>query len=974
MNKLSALIQKIFLPVIIFFIISLPGFSQPYIISGTVLDSITHELLPGASIIVEGRSEGTITDFKGGFELKIREEGKITLLVTYVSYKTRKLHCDIGKSDYSNMSIFLEPSTTALDEVKVFGNTQGQVKALLEQRTAVNIKNVISAEQIEQFPDLNAAEAMQRIPGITVQRDQGEGKYVQLRGTPPELTNFNVNGEQISSPEGNVRYVGMDIIAADQIEYIEVTKVLTPDMDADGIAGNVNVITKTAKKGSPEISATTAGGYNTLMNTGNYQLQFTYGNRYKNFGFQLNTSYYENNQGSHNMEFDYTRGPTLQQAQSGDSEIGAENFHILYTDIEYRHYTLTRKRTGLSANLDYKLNDNTTFYLRGMYNNFLDDETRRRKQHGLSDANEPLIYRSTGLDMDVRDRTKTQKISTLNLGAVHDLYGGFKLDYEASYSLASDEVPNYMSTEFGRGLIGVKVDKSDSEWPVVHYIDEEDSLNALNYGSYDFDGLTFRDNTVTDQNVSAKVNIQIPYFFNTSQNGYIKLGAKVRFKNKMRNNQAKVFSEYERINIYSQPATPLQLTTVTGDFEETNLLGRGYEIAMIPDADNMRDFYTEHMQHFKLDEQETWEDNYQEDYTAEENIYAAFLMFRHDVNKLMITGGVRFEKTDVIYTTQNAWLEMKIDSLRGMLRKEKRDANRTIPFVLPQVQLKYSLNQKTNIRAAATYTYSRPGFEDILPYRIENEDGNIKKGNPTLNFPTAINFDLLGETYLPNNGIISGGIFYKQIDDFVFKFVRRAHEGENFNRYGLREITMPVNGIEAFVYGAEIQTQFMFNFLDGFISNFGVFGTYTYTESDAYISKRYPQNENDVIYSFDDYGSEFFTSGAETEVIPLPGQAKHTANFALFYDANKIYIKISSNYHSPFLAELGNDSGLDVYYDEILHLDFTANYQVTKALNCFVDIMNLTDAPLRYYMGSKEYFKQVEYYSIWGRVGLKMKF
>ncbi|MBN1953370.1 MAG: TonB-dependent receptor, partial [Bacteroidales bacterium] len=274
--------------------------------------------------------------------------------------------------------------------------------------------------------------------------------------------------------------------------------------------------------------------------------------------------------------------------------------------------------------------------------------------------------------------------------------------------------------------------------------------------------------------------------------------------------------------------------------------------------------------------------------------------------------------------------------------------------------------------AAATYTYSRPGFEDILPYRIENEDGDIKKGNPTLNFPFALNLDLLAETYLSDNGIISGGLFYKKIDDFVFKFVRRAHEGANFNRYGLKEITMPVNGIEAFVYGAELQTQFKLSFLDGFFSDFGLYGTYTFTESEAYISKRYPQNENDVIYSYDDYASEFFTNSEEMEVISLPGQAKHTANLALFYDSDKVYIKISANYHSPFLAALGNDSGLDVYYDECLHLDFTAKIKLSDQVTIFADLANLTNEPLRYYMNSREYFKQQEYYSFWSRVGIKI--
>ncbi|MBN1952184.1 MAG: carboxypeptidase-like regulatory domain-containing protein, partial [Bacteroidales bacterium] len=667
-------------------------------IQGIVLDGKNNEPLPGATILLTGTSTGTVTDSEGKFEMQKIRQTKTTLQISFVGYEAMSYVCDFTDNMLLKPTIRLTPSNTNLEEVVVSQSTRGQVKAMLEQRTAINIKNVVSSEQIRQFPDLNAAEVMQRIPGITVQRDQGEGRYVQLRGTPPELTNFNVNGEQISSPEGNVRYVGMDIIAADQIEYIEVTKVLTPDMDADGIAGNVNVITKTAKEGDPEITASLAGGYNNLMQTGNYQGQFTYGQRYKKLGFQVNASYYLNNQGSHNMEYDYTRGPTLSQAQSNDSTVGAENFHLLYTGIEYRHYTLTRKRIGLSANIDYRINDRNIIYLRGMYNNFTDDETRRRISHNLSDANEPLVYRSTGLDRDIRDRLKIQEISTINLGAEHSMVNDIKLDYEIAYSLATDHVPDYISTGFGRGLIGIQIDKSDPEWPVVHYINEEDSLNAIHYSSYSFDGLTFRNNSVRDENYTSKINLTIPYVLGENQSGFLKLGGKVRMKTKTRDNQAQVFSEYEKISIYAQPYEPLALADLVSDFHETNLLNHAYDIAMVPDADLMREFYTRNLQHFKYDEPETWEDNYQEDYLANEHIYAAYAMIRQNINGFMILGGLRYERTDFIYNTQNAYLDLlKGSPTRGTLVKKDSTASRSLAFLLPQVQVKYALNARTNL-------------------------------------------------------------------------------------------------------------------------------------------------------------------------------------------------------------------------------------------------------------------------------------
>lgn len=944
---------------------------QNRVLNGKITAESTGEPLPGAAIQIENSAVGTISNQNGAFELEHITSPAFTIKVTYLGYEPAVLQVNFENDQRKTLNIQLKELAKNIDEVRVLGQANGQTKAFLEQRIAENIKNVVSSEQITKFPDMNAAEAMQRIPGITVQRDQGEGRYVQLRGTPPELTNFNINGEQIPSPEGDVRYVGLDVIAADQIEFIEVTKVLTPDMDADGIAGNVNIITKSAQSEIPKISASIAGGYNNLMGTSNEQLQFSYGQRIKKFGFQMNASYYNNNQGSHNMEYDYSRGPVLSQAQQGDSTAGAENFHILYEDIELRHYTLQRQRVGLSANFDYKISDNHLFYLRGMYNKFSDDETRQRKRYSLSDANTLLNYREIGLHHDVRERLINQEISTFNLGAEHTLFLGSELDYEVSYSVATEKMPNYMFADFDQGGIDVHINKTNPTWPQVEFIDAQDSADAANFGSYEFDELTLRQSDVRDVNKTAKLNFKLPYLLGQRQGGYIKFGGKIRQKDKERDNYAQVFNNYyEKVRLYSQTGPPLNLRTVEGNFQEKNLLGRGYELTHMVDPQKMRDFYEQHPQHFKFDEQDTWEDTYQEDYVADEDIYSAYLMIRHDIKNLMLMGGLRYEQTNLTYMAQDAWT----DYSDGILKKAEKNDTRIKRFWLPQFQTKYELSEFTNLRAAVTSSYSRPNFDDIIPYRRESDNGDIDKGNPTLDYPSSFNIDLLAEHYLPSNGIISGGFFYKKIDNFIFKYVRRAHEGENFNLFGLREITMAVNGIEAFVYGAEIQSQFKLNRAPGFLKNFGVFLTYTFTESEAYISKRYPQNEKDIIFRFDDYSSDFFTDTDETETIPLPGQAKHTVNAALFYESPKFYIKVSGNYHTPFLDELGNDAGLDVYYDESLHLDFTANYSIIDNVNLFADVINLTDAPLRYYMGSKDYFKQQEFYSWWGRIGVKLNF
>lgn len=954
------------------FLLSLQTLSSQgnFVLSGRISDATTGEYLPGAAVAISGSAKGAVSDLDGEFIISGIQQEEVEVIFSYISYKSQTLKINFAGKKRVNLLVKLEQDTKYMDEVIVTGQTEGKVKAMLEQRIAANIKNVISSEQIKEFPDMNAAEAMQRIPGITLQRDQGEGRFVQLRGTPPEYTNFSINGEQIPSPEGGVRYVGLDVIAADQIEFIEVTKVLTPDMDADGIAGNVNIITKMPKSGEPEVLASLAGGYNDLMKTNNYQAQFSFGERVNNFGFQMNANYYKNDQGSHNMEFDYTRGPTTQQSQGTDSL--SENYQILYSDIELRHYTITRERIGLSANIDYQPNEKLLFYVRGMYNRFSDDEQRRRITYDFSDANTPLVYREAGIDRDIRDRIEYQTISTINVGGEFEFNNGIKLDYEGSISTAIEDIPDYMFASFDNGGITMAVNIDDPQWPTLSYPSAIDSIDAFTYENYEFDKLRFNSSLVKDINRSAKINLEIPYRFSANSSGSVKLGGKLRLKDKTRERQNKSYSKYyETLNLYSQIGPPLNVTTVEDEFNETNLINQGYVMDHMPNHHMVRDFFEKHPQNFKYDEIKTWGETYGEDYISSENIYAAFIMFHHDINRLMILGGLRIEKTDINYQAAKAGIEYVGN---GLLFIDTIDDSRSHNFILPQLQFKYRLTDKTNFRAAITYTYSRPNFDDVLPYRRENDNGDVDFGNPDLKYPLSMNLDLLAETYLKNSGVISGGIFYKKIQNPIFSYVGYAHQGDNFNRFGLQKISMAVNGIEADVYGAEIQTQFKFSKLPGFLSDFGIYGNYTFTESEALISYRSPKNDNTNIFIFNEDKADFFTNSDKTESIPLEGQARHTINLALFYDAKKFYGKISAHNHSDFLSELSSDSELDYYNQRSLHIDFTANYQVNESLNFFIDLINITNEPLRFYMGSTDYFKQQEYYSWWGRVGVKVEF
>lgn len=959
--------KSILLVVLIFSILlnsSLMSQSK-YTIKGKIKDQESGDPMIGASIQVQGTKLGDITNSKGNFIIENVSLEKDTLIVSYIGYEKKTVPFDMNGKSELYIEIKIKESSQLTKDIVVEAKADGQVAAMLERKRAENIKNIVSSEQIMQFPDLNAAESMQRIPGITLQRDQGEGRYVQLRGTPPELTNFNINGLQIPSPEGDVRFLGMDIIPADQIEFIEVTKVLTPDMDGDGIAGTVNIITKEAKGEKAIINANVAGGYNNIRASNNFQVNYSYGKKIGKFGFNFVGSYFQNNQGSDNIEYSYIKSTFF-----GNQDQGQDNFHVQYSEVQLRYYEITRERTALSATLDYEFNKNNKIYLRGMYNRFEDDEIRYRKIYTLDDALTFNYYLYGGIEHDVRDRLTDQQLSTLNFGGENKI-GRMEISYQIGYAVATEEEPNSMEAIFENPgqAIQIRFDMSDTLRPRVTY--PEGPQDAFAYDEYDLDFLEFREANIIDNNITSKIDFKIPYLFDFNNEGYVKFGAQVRLKEKTRDIIGTAYGAY-RTSSNTYPGTPpeLSLETVNAGFVEDDLLNAGYQMDYMPDPDLMREFYSYNEQYFIINDRDTKTVNFGEDYSANEDIFAGYGMVRHDLGNLMILAGVRYERTDIDYEGRQIITNGAF--FRGM---DTLTDSRSHEFILPQLQLKYTIGNDLNIRAAYTNSYARPNFRDVLPYREQDRE-NVRFGNPDIVYPTSLNLDLLVEKYIQADGIISGGLFFKEISDFIFYYKIFGHEGDpSIGNFSKVEFEIPLNGNRAFVYGAEIQSQFKFDFLPPIWRDFGIFANYTYTYSEAYINKRVPENEGTTIIEFGEDYLEYFGTGEE-EQIQLPGQAQHTLNAALFFDNKKFYARVSLNYQDEFLTNLGAEADLDVYYANALHLDFTTNYAITPNLRVFLDALNLTNQPLMFFLGSADSrrIQQEEFYSWWARVGVKYNY
>jgi TonB-dependent receptor len=451
-----------------------------------------------------------VTGTRGFYRIADVPPGEYEVEASYLGFDTTTTPVTVVAGEIATADLAL-PLSGFEDQVTVVAPIlEGQAKALNQQKNAANIKNVVSGDQIGSFPDPNAAEAVQRVPGVAIQRDQGEGRYVLVRGTEPRLNAMQINGQRVPSAEGEVREVALDVIPADLLESIEVTKALTPDMWGDSIGGTVNLVTAQAPE-KDRFFVSAAGGYNSIESggasgrfTGMWAGRFAEDNK---AGLVLSGSYFNTDRGSENFEVEYD-----------DGEID---------DLQYRDYTVNRERWGLNAAFDYRLPGDGIFYVRGLYNNFADQEYRRRKRNRVGDDS---------IERELKDRLETQEIAAVSLGGRNAIGSGlWTLDYEVAWAYANEDEPDRHDTNF------IQEDVEFAPNVSADSIDPDNiQANPLNedIGEFVLDEQVVENNFTSDRDIVGQVNLA------RSLGGasLFKLGAQYRDKNKKRDNNAEFSS------------------------------------------------------------------------------------------------------------------------------------------------------------------------------------------------------------------------------------------------------------------------------------------------------------------------------------------------------------------------------------------------------------------------------------------------
>ncbi|HBV99884.1 MAG TPA: TonB-dependent receptor [Bacteroidetes bacterium] len=905
-------------------------YAQTGQLTGVVLDSESNLALPGATVQVEGTTFGTSANQFGEFRLAGLPAGEHVLVVSYIGYQTAEIDFAIEAFQTTAIEVVLESGILTGEEVVVLGvGLRGQAAALNQQRANANITNVVASDQVGRFPDANVGDALKRIPGITTQVDQGEARFGLIRGTAPRLNSVTINGERIPSAEAEDRTVQLDLVPADMIQSIEVNKAVTPDMDADAIGASVNLITRAAPNGL-RVSGTLGSGYNFLRDEPIYLGSVVVGNRFADgkLGVIVSGSIHDHKLGSHNYEGEWDGGEL--------------------DEFQIRLYELQRIRRSVSTTIDYNFNENNSITFKALYNHRDDWENRFRVDFDRFDDQGngtalARIQRETkgGVGNDRVDyrRLEDQRAMAYSLAGQHVTSSGIEVDWVGAYAKASEKRPNerYIAFESADEVL-IAFDPSNTKFPVI----EEQSFDG---GNMELDEITEERQYTEDIDKSFRLNLELPVGEYAS---YLKAGASFKQKDKLRDND---FFEYSPIgSLEDQLATMASAGSIDktlSDYEAGNYKsGNFVSERLLGDLD---------LQNSSLFEKEAVYDEYFADnFEATETVVGGYAMTNYAFNdRFSVIAGVRLEATEIDYTGNQLVLDEDGDFDEAASR-EGISNTESYNNVMPGLHARFAVDANTVIRAAWTNTIARPNYYDLVPYRAVNrEDNELGEGNPLLEPTTSMNFDFMAERYFSNVGLISGGVFFKSLQNYIYVFEDKDYvDAVTGNTFDSR--FQPKNGDDATLFGAEIAIQRQLDFLPGALSNLGIYLNYTYVTSSA-----------DGIRNED---------GEVRTDLDLPGTAENTLNASLSYEDAKFSARLSLNYTTDYIDEIGEDASFDRYYDEQTFVDANAAYAITSKLRFFVEANNLTNQPLRFYQGSQDFTMQSEYYSYRMNAGLKFDF
>ena len=757
-------------------------------LEGRISDVQNHTVYTGAVVRIEELNREVLTGQAGRFRLPQVKAGDYTLTVTVGGQEVERRSIHISDDQLQSLDIVLNNTDQPVEEVLVIGQAAQLQRGLDRQRYADNTISVINADAIGQLPDANAAEALQRVPGISIERDQGEGRFVRIRGISPDLNSVTVNGTQLPAPESGRRAVALDVMPADLISALVVTKTLTPDMDANAIGGSIEV---------ESISALDREGvFYTLRAEGSYDEQTD----------QSSPAYGL----SGGNTFTFTNGQRLGVAGAfsyNDRKFGSENIetggkwdedHKL-EEFEIRDYDIERKRIGAALNFDYEIDANNRLYLRNLYSSFKDFETRQASVIEFDSAQAAGESGDATVSRELKDREETQKIISTTFGGEH-FVDDWTIAYALGYSKSEENNPG--------GLSGAAFESDFTDMGFTNTRKPHLTAPAAYYdaSSYTIDSVKYAESFTDDSQSSLRLDLTRDLFI-TGYPSQIKFGGK--YTRREKNNDEDIY-KYKDFSGES-----LSDFTTSVDYSLSSY-GPGISPSAIYNLIDGMD---------KADAMENaGEDSRIADYTIDENITSAYVMTNIEMDNLLVLGGLRYEGTE--HDFDGVEYVKDSDTFSDI-----KDDNR-YSHVLPNLQTRYKLSEETQIRASWTNSVVRPTFEQMAPF-VSTDGNEAEAGNTQLDAMTATNLDLGIEHYSGTAGAVSAAVFYKDIEDFIYQADIAGQPGfENFNKVKSYD-----NGKAASLTGIELSASQKMAMLPAPFDGLLLAANITYTDSEAELQE-----------------------------------------------------------------------------------------------------------------------------------------
>lgn len=907
--------------------------------------------LPGVTVRIESIKQGAATDLNGYFSLQTGVGGRHQIKISYVGYRDKFIDLDIKTGINDLGTILLETNELVLGEVVVSGTmAPSQAKAYNIKKNSIALLDIVASDAVGKLPDRNAAEAVQRIQGVAVQRYHGEADQATVRGTPFAWTSTLFNGSRL--PSSNVmgnRSSVLDAVPSELIQYVQVAKAITPDWEGDAIGGSVNFITRTAPL-NRKFGVSFAGGYNDFSRNGIYNGSVVYGDRFFNdkLGVMLVGAIWDRQWGSDSFDVSYNTG----------LEDDAQRKSI--NSIMLKRYMGKRQTYGINAGLEYKFNSEHKIYFRGLYNKFND----------IRPVYESYVdYNNSRYQYNYRYSYYQTRLTGGELGGEHQLNRTFSFDwaigdYKSSYFLntppASDTKGLPIATFRQSITSGFNNLSSDGKryWGF-------DSPNGVGGNPMDFvSGVNDAAEVMSPDKLTLR-QLVISQLDNDEHDRTLQVNLKYEPTSKLKFKSGGKFRTKKRHSTYGSNAvyvpTSGSLVSLSSLKTESFPEGHGY-------FKEMNNDYSQYMMN-PLTKQQLYDlyspeflgangfadyssaTNATNIYNATENVYAAYMMAEVTLtDQLTFVGGIRNE-----YTTTALRGSAATTTADGTTINPVKTENNYNAF-LPMVNLKYKLAENSNLRAAYTRTFVRPNFGDMTPGESVNTTSSpivITRGNKDLRPTFANNFDIMGEYFFDNVGLLSGGIFYKDIHDVIFNDASYYTEGGNSYK-----LTQAKNLQNASLFGFEIGINKRFDFLNGFWGGFGTEVNYTFIDSKVKVPRQVGSGA---------------TASTIMDKTSLPDQSKNIANFILFYEKGLVMVRLAGNYRGASVYTINQNLGPDYYTwtAKNFTVDASATVDVAKNVKVFLELNNLTNEPLKQYMGNSQRLTTSEWYGIRGQIGFK---